>query len=179
MTGTSGRAAFAFGKNSRPLIPGMLMSERIRINDREAAGAEVAPKLLAKKNLYIRFVVDDENKETHMLSPALRGALEISLSRPRGALRHTALFSIRGSERILFYTQTVMKKCEMLHMARVINCGQRTKFQPGCGSTKRDTSGPNLTVRFAWGFPEGPAYASLGDARANEHPIEPRRPSQA
>src|SRR5258705_9736042 len=34
------------------------------------------------------------------------------------------------------------------------------------------TSGPNLTLRFAWGFPEGLACASLGDARANEHPIE-------
>src|SRR6266436_1545282 len=33
MTGTSGRAALAFGKSSRPVIPGMLMSERIRIND--------------------------------------------------------------------------------------------------------------------------------------------------
>src|SRR5450755_2885018 len=92
MTGTSGRAAFAFGKNSRPPIPGMLMSERIRITDalkgairrlrkihREAAGAEVAPKLLAKKHLDIIFVVDDENKETHVLSPAWRRALEISL----------------------------------------------------------------------------------------------------
>jgi len=46
---------------------------------REAAGAEVAPELLAKKHLNIRFVVDDENKETHMLGPALRGALDISL----------------------------------------------------------------------------------------------------
>src|SRR2546421_7932963 len=38
------------------------------------------------------------------------------------------------------------------------------------------SSGPNLTLRFAWGFPEGLACASLGDARANEHPIEPSRP---
>jgi hypothetical protein len=38
------------------------------------------------------------------------------------------------------------------------------------------TSGPNLTLRFAWGFPEGLACASLGDARANKHPIEPSRP---
>jgi hypothetical protein len=37
MTGTSGRAALAFGKSSRPVIPGMLMSERIRINDAPAA----------------------------------------------------------------------------------------------------------------------------------------------
>src|SRR5260370_25172739 len=35
------------------------------------------------------------------------------------------------------------------------------------------SSGPNLTLRFAWGFPEGLACASLGDARANEHPIQP------
>jgi hypothetical protein len=42
-----------------------------------------------------------------------------------------------------------------------------------------DASGPNLTVRFAWGFPEALAYASLGDARANEDPIEPSRPQQA
>ena len=37
MTGTSGRAALAFGNSSRPVIPGMLMSERIRINDAPAA----------------------------------------------------------------------------------------------------------------------------------------------
>jgi hypothetical protein len=42
-----------------------------------------------------------------------------------------------------------------------------------------NASGPNLTVRFAWGFPEALAYASLGDARANEDPIEPSRPQQA
>jgi hypothetical protein len=37
MTGTSGRSAFAFGKSSGPLIPGMLMSDKIRINDAPAA----------------------------------------------------------------------------------------------------------------------------------------------
>ena len=58
------------------------------------------------------------------------GALETRY-RVRGWLRHSALFSIRDSDRILFYTRTVMKKCEMLHMARVINCGQRTKFKHG------------------------------------------------
>ena len=102
------------------------MSERIRTNDapaaplmrrikgairrlrkihREAAGAEVAPKLLAKKHFYIRFVVDDENKGTHMLSPALRGLWK---SRYRAAL-----FSIGGNERNLFYTHTAIKnvKC--------------------------------------------------------------------
>src|SRR6516162_4066977 len=39
MTGTSGRRALALGKSSRPLIPGMLMSERIKINDAPAASA--------------------------------------------------------------------------------------------------------------------------------------------
>jgi hypothetical protein len=77
MTGTSGRAALAFGNSSRPVIPGMLMSERIRINyaaaaslislsalsadwgkiHREAAVADVAPELLAKQRLNIGFVV--------------------------------------------------------------------------------------------------------------------------
>ena len=33
-------------------------------------------------------------------------------------------------------------------------------------------SGPNLTFRFAWGFPGGLVCASLRNARANEHPIE-------
>ena len=37
MTGTSGRSALAFGRSSRPLIPGMLMSERIKMSDTPAA----------------------------------------------------------------------------------------------------------------------------------------------
>ena len=41
------------------------------------------------------------------------------------------------------------------------------------------SSGPNLTFRFAWGFPEELACANLGDARANEHSFEPSRPQQA
>jgi hypothetical protein len=94
---------------------------------RVAAGAELAPELLAKKHLDITFVVDDENKETHVLSPALRTALEISLI--ASAARHITLFSFHASKRILFYTQTVMQECETLHMARVINCGQLTKFK--------------------------------------------------
>src|SRR5215472_1874114 len=32
MTGTSGRSALAFGRSSRPVMPGMLMSDRIRIS---------------------------------------------------------------------------------------------------------------------------------------------------
>jgi hypothetical protein len=31
MMGTSGRAAFALGKSFRPVIPGMLMSDRIKM----------------------------------------------------------------------------------------------------------------------------------------------------
>src|SRR5580692_1749890 len=37
MIGTSGRRAFALGRSSRPLIPGMLMSERIKMSDTPAA----------------------------------------------------------------------------------------------------------------------------------------------
>ena len=39
MTGTSGRTALAFGNSSRPLIPGMLMSDKIRMSDTSAASA--------------------------------------------------------------------------------------------------------------------------------------------
>ena len=39
MIGTSGRAALVLGSSSRPLIPGMLMSDRIKIS--EAASASV------------------------------------------------------------------------------------------------------------------------------------------
>jgi hypothetical protein len=37
MTGTSGRAALALGSNSSPVIPGMLMSERIKMIETPAA----------------------------------------------------------------------------------------------------------------------------------------------
>ena len=46
-------------------------------------------------------------------------------------------------------------------------------------TVKVTSSGPNLTLRFAWGFPEGLACASLGYAQANEYPVEPRRPQRA
>ena len=85
MTGTSGRRALALGKSSRPLIPGMLMSERIKmrrpvacISDalkchggglrklhREAVSAEVAPELLAEQHLDIRLIVNHENEQVH------------------------------------------------------------------------------------------------------------------
>src|ERR1700733_9842615 len=91
MTGTSGRSALALGKSSIPLIPGMLMSERIKMSDtpaasgdalerhwgrlgklhREAARAKVAPKLLAEQNLHIGLIINHENKRVHMRSPDL------------------------------------------------------------------------------------------------------------
>jgi hypothetical protein len=79
----------SFGNSSRPVIPGMLMSERIRINDApvaslislsvcrlckfhgEAAVAEVASELLAKQRLNIGFIVNNKNKQTHLYAPAL------------------------------------------------------------------------------------------------------------
>ena len=55
------------------------------------------------------------------------------------------------------------------------NCLLRQYFPKGTHLSVH-SSGPNLTLRFALGFLEGLACASLGDARANEHPIEPSRP---
>ena len=89
MIGTSGRAAFAFGRSSRPLISGMLMSDRIRISGtvariadalkchgaglsklhRIATFAEVAPKLLAEQNLHVGLIVNHENEHVHARSP--------------------------------------------------------------------------------------------------------------
>ena len=91
MTGTSGRSALALGSSSRPLIPGMLMSERIKISDApaasamrwsaiwgrlgklhcKAASAEIAPELLAEQNLNVGLVVDHENDRVHVRSPDL------------------------------------------------------------------------------------------------------------
>ena len=88
----SGRAALAFGKSSRPVIPGMLMSERIRINDaaslislsalsaelrkihRKPAVADVASELLAKQRLNIGFVANLE------LDPSPTSARPLSVS---------------------------------------------------------------------------------------------------
>jgi len=39
MIGTSGRIAFALGKSSSPLIPGMLMSDKIKMSGRSPASA--------------------------------------------------------------------------------------------------------------------------------------------
>ena len=92
MTGTSGRAALAFGSSSRPLMPGMLMSDRIRIRGappgvgdalqrrdgrlrelhHEAPGAEVAAELLAKQQLDVRLVVDHQDEQAHCLTSSSR-----------------------------------------------------------------------------------------------------------
>ena len=91
MIGTSGRIALALGRSSRPLIPGMLMSDGIRIRDfvpsirnalnchrrrlrkfhREATGAKFAPELLAEQRLDIRLVIDHENEQGQVRSPGL------------------------------------------------------------------------------------------------------------
>ena len=92
MIGTSGRAAFAFGSSSSPLIPGMLMSDRIRMIVTSAASAnalkrsgrrlgkvhgeatiaQVAPKLLAEQHFNVGLVVDHQNKQVHVLCPRCR-----------------------------------------------------------------------------------------------------------
>jgi hypothetical protein len=63
-------------------------------------------------------------------------------------------------------------------------CGLSTVSRRGVSASGTaanfdDASGPNLTFRFAWGFPEQLACASLGHAQANEYPVEPSRPQQA
>ena len=88
MTGTSGRAAFALGSSSRPLIPGMLMSDRIRMSDavagiadalkrrraRDCANSMVKrPARRSRRNCWrnkifdIGLVVDYENEQIHAL----------------------------------------------------------------------------------------------------------------
>ena len=56
MTGTSGRIALTLGSISSPVIPGMLMSDRIRISDcsiveamRESASAAELAKSIVKR----------------------------------------------------------------------------------------------------------------------------------
>src|ERR1700719_2505110 len=90
MIGTSGRAALALGNSSRPLIPGMLISDRIRmrtvacIGDAlkcgggglgklhgEPVSAKVAAELLAKQHFDIGLIIDHENKQVHARPPDL------------------------------------------------------------------------------------------------------------
>ena len=85
MTGTSGRASRARGSNSRPLMPGMLMSERMRMRlasstvatTFSASGADCAnsiakraerdftPELLAEQIGDVGLVVDDQDERAH------------------------------------------------------------------------------------------------------------------
>ena len=81
--------AFALGNSSRPLIPGILMSDKIKIS--EAAPAPLMhcnaaeeivqiqvngpiadrAEMLAKQHLDVRFVIDHKNKKfTRVLQPA-------------------------------------------------------------------------------------------------------------
>ena len=89
ITGTSGRSARTFGSISSPLMPGMLMSDRIRISEGsatlrraqqgrgrrrgelhlKASGLYVAPELLAKQGFDIGLVIDDEYVHAQFLPP--------------------------------------------------------------------------------------------------------------
>src|ERR1700689_3223655 len=94
MTGTSGRANRARGSNSRPLMPGMLMSERMRMRlasstisttfnasggglrefQREARRADFTAELLAEQVGDVGLVVDHQDERAHVpLSPCGRG----------------------------------------------------------------------------------------------------------
>ena len=86
MTGTSGRISLTFGSISSPVMPGMLMSERIKISDcsrvpaisrqrvrgrmgevhHKALCAQIAPELLAEQCLNIGFVIDHKNQNAHV-----------------------------------------------------------------------------------------------------------------
>ena len=102
MTGTSGRSSLRLGQEFKPAHPrhvdvGEDQDERTRrrIGDAlkcrggglgklhgEAAGAEVAPELLAEQHLDIRLIIDHENEQVHARSPDL-----ISGRSPRAAER--------------------------------------------------------------------------------------------
>src|SRR5215471_7463152 len=92
ITGTFGRAAFTFGSISSPLMPGMLMSDRIRtsmgsanrpralqrlwrrrrkLHDKTPA-ANVAAELLAKQVFDVGFVIDHQNIDAQCLPPFIR-----------------------------------------------------------------------------------------------------------
>ena len=66
--------------------------------------------------------------------------------RIRGALPHTVLFSIGRSERIVFYTQTVIKKCEMLHMAKSLIAASKPNLSAGLRSNLKTAKALGLTV---------------------------------
>src|SRR3974390_2663502 len=82
ITGTFGRAAFTFGSISSPLMPGMLMSDRIRISmgsaivfarsnasGADVANSNVAAELLAKQVFDVGFVIDHKDIGAQFLCP--------------------------------------------------------------------------------------------------------------
>jgi hypothetical protein len=84
-TGTFGRSAFTLGSISRPVIPGMLMSESIKIRDgsgiaftplqrgrrrqskfhHEPPRPQISPEVLLEHLFGIGFVIDDNNVSAH------------------------------------------------------------------------------------------------------------------
>ncbi len=91
MIGTSGPHRLGFGQELEPAHPrhvdvGQDQDERLvagigdalqrhggglRKFHRKAAGAEIAPEMLAKQQLDIRLIVDHKNKQIHVFSPDL------------------------------------------------------------------------------------------------------------
>ena len=83
-----GTGGFCLGKHSRPVIPGMLMSDRVRMIETpfapqcvevrhrglgkfhcETTRSKIAAELLPKQNFDIRFVINHENEKTCKLAP--------------------------------------------------------------------------------------------------------------
>src|ERR1700752_607932 len=85
ITGTFGRSAFTLGSISRPVMPGMLMSESSRIRDRlhlfqrgrrrqskfhhEAPLSQIPPEGLLEHPFDVRFVIDDNNVSAQFVLP--------------------------------------------------------------------------------------------------------------
>src|ERR1700752_2390828 len=85
ITGTFGRSAFTLGSISRPVMPGMLMSESTRIRDRlhlfqrgrrrqskfhhEAPLSQIPPEVLLEHPFDVRFVIDDNNVSAQFVLP--------------------------------------------------------------------------------------------------------------
>src|SRR5262245_5636579 len=82
MIGTSGRAALALGSNSRPVIPGILMSDSIKMIEtsaaslmrrvaglgklhRETTRSKITTELLSKQHLDVGLVINHKNEKFH------------------------------------------------------------------------------------------------------------------
>ena len=86
ITGTSGRISLTLGSISSPVMPGMLMSDRIRISDcsmvdaiarqrirrrigkihHETLRAQIAAELLAEQRLDVGLVIHHKNQNAHV-----------------------------------------------------------------------------------------------------------------